>query len=81
MLTYQHFTLRVFEGEGSLAVARAFAAAVQDVHPELTFDGGSWTVLISDGESWVDMENWPDGEAFGPWFDRFMTDNNVTVLD
>ena len=78
-VTYQHFDARVFTGPmaiqaGGAFVAAAFAQCPVQFIMNVVPDGVTVSVTVS-------MDDWPDDEQFGPWFDELMVAMCITVED
>lgn len=75
-VTGQYFTLREFHGKDHEANARLFVKLLKEHHG---FDAPP--ILCGEDYSSVDMDNWPDGEAFTEWFDDFAWQHGIHVVD
>ena len=73
--TYQHFFSRIFQGPNQQQIATEFAQKCK------TQTGGEYPVTTCFDTTSVDMTTWPPDVMFGDWFEKFITDYNLAIID
>lgn len=73
--TYQNMTDRVFEGASAKEAAEAFARLAGEQV------GSSFPVSGNADYYAVDLDEWPDDEMFGDWFEALCADLDIDIVD
>jgi len=73
--TFQHFTSRIVVGLDARAAAEDFVKRAKGQIDE------SFPISGTDREAAIDLDEWPDDEAFDGWFEEWAEEWAICVED